>query len=287
MKDTTDFEKISSLQTALQEMIRNSVEAETPDERGTAKLGAIDLATQICEIAKQGDAPVYLINITRKRHLCKRTYASYWIAGCEENQPYAATVIAPATGWRDAGFGGEPFSVKRFGEGWKPKGSPLYYRASQVAEDLCQEINGDLPNFQTIDFSQTNSQGPRLQKTMGVFISQTRIPSKDNLNAASLLYRAYCNALVMDGNLIFEQTHDYRKIGSLHHEAARTLGIENDWHQDYASRVTCEGCGERILSTVARCPTCKWIINEQKVREQIALETQLAAPKGNRQQATK
>ncbi len=204
MTDDSQVVELEELQARLMELIAAGAnEASDADEREEAKNAALELAQRICTIKGEGDAPVFLVNITSKRWLLTRTYSTYWIAGKLREAEFASTVIAPATAWRDAGFGGEPFSVRKFASGWKPKGAPITYRAREIATDLAREINGDLPGLQVTDVnSEGDTQGPRIQKFMGVFISDTAVPGRVALEAAVQKLRVYYAALVSEGNLI-------------------------------------------------------------------------------------
>jgi hypothetical protein len=284
MKAITDDSQqveLADLQSRLMELIaRGANDTSSPEEREEAKVQALDLAQRICAIKGEGDAPVFLVNLTPKRWLLTRTYATYWIGGKVKGELYRSTVIAPATAWRDAGFGGEPFSVLKFEmtKGWKPKGAPITYRARDIAKDLCREINGDLPGLQVTDVnSQADTDTPNTQKFMGVFLSDTEVPGREDLEANTSKLRAYYAALVSEGNMIYERTKDYRMISSLCHVAARELDIETEWHQNLLDRKDCPGCGTKVSSRAARCPQCKWILNLEAVNEQKQLEAQLAS----------
>ena len=282
MKAITDDSQqveLNELQSRLMQLIAEGANEETdPEDREKAKIAALELAQRICTMKGEGDAPVFLINITGKRWLLNRTYATYWIGGKRRTEQFSSTVIAPATAWRDAGFGGEPFSVRKFANGWKPKGAPITYRAREIAKDLCREINGDLPGLQVTEVnSEADTDGPRIQKFMGVFISDTQAPTSDDLDANVAKLRTYYAALVSEGNLIFERTKDYRMISALCHQACRELEIETDWHQNLLDRKTCPGCGSKVAARAARCPQCKWILDPEAIAEQKLLEEQLAA----------
>lgn len=282
MKAITDDSQqveLNELQSRLMQLIAEGANEETdPEDRDKAKIAALELAQRICTMKGEGDAPVFLINITGKRWLLNRTYATYWISGKRRAEEFASTVIAPATAWRDAGFGGEPFSVRKFANGWKPKGAPITYRAREIAKDLCREINGDLPGLQVTDVnSEADTDGPRIQKFMGVFISDTQAPTSDDLASAVGKLKTYYAALVSEGNLIFERTKDYRMISALCHQACRELEIETDWHQNLLDRKNCPGCGSKVFSSAARCPQCKWILDPEAIADQKLLEEQLAA----------
>jgi hypothetical protein len=280
--DDSQQTELAELQSRLMQLIAMGAnDGASQEERDNAKNSALELAQRICTIKADGDAPVFLVNITQKRWLLNRSYATYWIAGKQRGEKFFSTVIAPATAWRDAGFGGEPFSVRRFEttKGWKPKGSPITYRAREIGKDLCREINGDLPGLQVTDVnSEADTDGPRIQKFMGVFMSDTQVPSQEELDTNVAKLRAYYAALISEGNMIYERTRDYRMISALCHAACRELEIETDWHQNLLDRKDCPGCGSKVLRSAALCPKCGWILNVKAVEDQKNLKERIAGP---------
>ena len=263
--------KIDEMRVHLEELLlRGRDEKLTDQEREIARTEANELAAKVLEETSLGDKPVYIVNISNKRYLCHRSYACYWIHGAQKGERYAITEIEAATSYRDAGFGGEPFST-RSAQGWRPKGVADRYTAMTVARDLVREINGDLPSSQASFVSETNTQGDRIKKTQGVFISETKVPSEAQIAACERELAVYDAALISEGDLIWEQKHDYKMIGSMHHEACARRGVSRDWHQNYLDRAACPGCGEQVITSVAMCPTCGWILDGEKMAEQEAL----------------
>ncbi|HEY6339339.1 MAG TPA: hypothetical protein VIW68_12670 [Candidatus Sulfotelmatobacter sp.] len=289
--DDSQQMELADLQSRLMSLIAQGAnDGASPQDREAAKNQALDLAQRICAIKGEGDAPVFLVNLTPKRWILNRSYATYWISGKSKEEQFRSTVIAPAIASRDAGVDGEPFTVRNFGTAWKPKRGTIPYRAREVASDLYREINGDLPGLQAIEVnSEADTQGPRVSKFMGVFLSDTEVPAKEDLEANILKLRGYYAALVSEGNLIYQRTRNYSMLSTLCHRACDYLGIETEWHQNLLDRVPCPGCGASVSSRIARCPTCKWILNIEAVKEQNRLEEQIAAgamnsslPKGKR-----
>jgi hypothetical protein len=263
--------KIDEMRVRMDELIiRGRDERLTEQERELAQREAFELTAKVLEEISLTDKPVYLVNISNKRFLLSRSYSSFWIHGAAKGERYAVTEIDSATSYRDAGYGGVPYSVGR-AQGWRPKGIPDHYTAIQIARDLAREINGDLPSSQASFVSETNSQGLRVKKTQGVFISETKIPNEEDLQACEHEMAIYDAALISEGDLIWEQKHDYKMIGSMHHEACARRGVSRDWHQNYLQRVACPGCGNQVLDSVALCPTCGWILNEEKMAAQQSL----------------
>lgn len=270
---TKGINKIEEQKAHLEEFIRRGRDEKlTPEEREVARMQAFELANSVLDEVTRGEKPVFIVNLSKKRFICSRSYASFWIKGAWQDERYAVTAIHGAKSYRDAGYGGEPYQ-NAFGAGWKPKGVADAYTAMQIAKDIVREINGDLPQVQTSFVSETNTQGLRVFKTLGVFISETEVPSETDLKAAEDNLAYYDAALISEGNLIYEKTHDYKQIGALHHEAAARRGVNTAWHENYLDRLTCPGCGGQVMKSAARCPnaTCGWILNVEAVKNQARL----------------
>jgi hypothetical protein len=64
-------------------------------EREAARKKTVELANRIAMIAEKGDAPVFVINLNKRRFAVVRSWGSnYWIPGCGKKQ-FSSTVIAP------------------------------------------------------------------------------------------------------------------------------------------------------------------------------------------------
>ena len=210
-----NIEELKTLQAELQTLnLRVLNERLSDSEREAARKKTVELANKIASVAEKGDAPVFLINLNKRRFLCYRSWGSYWIPGCGKQQ-FSSTVIAPM------------IISKQGGPGWNKKTETVYCRARQIADDLCKQINGDLLDLGVSStFSMANQEeGPKLRKTLGVFVSDSSIPTKELLKQEELDLGAYYSALVDEGDAIYAKNRDRKFISNLHFEAAAYLGM--------------------------------------------------------------
>ena len=267
-----DVERLQKLHAELQRISARLLNEKLSEpEREKCRRETVKLANEISAIAQKGDAPVYIINLNRRRFLCNRSWGSYWIGGRRADQPYESTVIAPVMVSRQAG------------PGWKAKNNPLearYYTSREVAEDLCREINGDLPAIQVSGpFSNINeTEGPRIRKTLGVFVSESQIPEQKQLNGETAALEAYYSMLVDEARAIYAKTRDRKLLATLHFEAAEALGIDDEeWCMNYAAQQSCRGCGKRINARAAICPLCGWVLDEAAWKAQKEMRARVGA----------
>lgn len=268
---SADVEQLQKLQTELQ-MISGKIANErlSQAERDIHQKRVMEIARSISSIAEKGDAPVYIINLNRYRHFLVRSYSTYWIPGRKKDEKYSSTIIVPAV----ARLQSEAFS-----HATKPT---RYYKAREIADDLCQEINGDLPFFQTVGpFSNLDNladQGNRVKKTRGTFVSQTAVPAKAQLEQETKRLETYYLALVDEASGIFGRTQDRKLLTTLHFEAAENLLIDDlPWCMNFATQKQCPNCGRRVIKSSAQCQHCEWILDEPAYAEQQRIKAKYAA----------
>ncbi len=222
--------QLEPLNAELRVAVATSVNEDvTDDARAEARTRIGEITERIIALAKTGDSPVYLINLTAKRWLLTRSYSTFWIRGKADGEQYSSTRITGRRGKVDTGRGGEMVA----GQGWRVKLDNLYWPADQIAKDLCREINGDLPGLQIPNSS--NLQRGKISKTMGCFVSQTAVPDPDQLAQEIENLKLYYALLVSEGDMVWRKTHDHRLISDLNREAADYLGISREWHESLAS----------------------------------------------------
>jgi hypothetical protein len=204
-------------------------EGVSEDARSEARARIGEITERIISLAKNGDSPVYIVNLTAKRWLLNRSYSTFWIRGCTEGEKFCSTRITGRRGKVDTGRGGETVA----GQGWRVKLDNLYWPADQIAKDLCREINGDLPALQVPNSS--NLQRGKIQKTMGCFVSYTSTPDPDVLAQEYENLKMYWALLVSEGDMIWRKTHDHRMISDLNREAVDGLGLSREWHESLTS----------------------------------------------------
>ena len=252
---------------ALSATVANEELAES--QRELARKKTVELANQIAAIAEKGDAPVYVVNLNRKRFTCARSYGSYMIIG-RGHQLFFSNVIFPMSCSRQAGAS---FSATRRG------GADIgvrYYHAREIAEDLCREINSDLlPLGVASTFTVASSSGPTVRKTQGTFVSDSSIPPKEQLKKEIEDLKRYYSAMVDEGDAIFAKTQDRKQLSGMHFEAAEYLSIQDrEWTMNL-DLITCPGCSSRINRVAAVCYKCGWVLDAARVADQQALKQKL------------
>ena len=267
MYNLAELQRLSAEIATLNARVIN--EKLAPAEREAARRKTVELARRIAAVAEKGDAPVFVINIERRRYILHRDWASYWITGREKESRYSSTVIAPAV------------VSKQGGPGWKRIGivGQEYIRAADIAKDLCREVNGDLIDLgvSSTFTIRNDGEGPRLRKTLGLFVSDTAVPDEKLLHGEEEALKRYYLALVDEGDAIYARFKDRKFISNLAFEAAAYLGVsDREWTLNYLAQIVCQGCGQRIAKTAAQCPNCRWIINEELVLKQRELQKKLA-----------
>ncbi len=267
-----NLEALRKLQSELQVLnLRVMNEKLGDSEREAARKKTVELANRIAAVAEAGDAPVYIINLNKRKFSVIRSWGgNYWIPGCGKAQ-FSSVVVAPV------------IASKQGGPGYNKKTESVYIPARNVAEDICREINGDLLDLGVSStFSSVNQQeGPRLRKTLGVFVSDSSVPEKALLEREEEALAAYYAALVDEGDAIFAKNRDRKFITNLHFEAAAYLGVDDrEWTFNFMTLVPCPGCGAKVSMRAALCPTCKWILNPEAVQKQQKMRESLGLAKG-------
>lgn len=267
-----NLEVLKKLQSELQVLNLRVMNEKLGDaERESARKKTVELANRIAAVAESGDAPVYVINMNKRRFAVVRSWGSnYLIPGCGR-QKFSSVVVAPV------------IASKQGGPGYNKKTESVYIPARKVAEDICREINGDLLDLGVSStFSSVNQQeGPRLRKTLGVFVSDSSIPEKALLDREEADLAAYYAALVDEGDAIYAKNRDRKFLTNVHFEAAAYLGIDDrEWTFNYMTQIPCPGCGAKVSMRAATCPTCKWILNPEAVQNQQTMRKKLGLAEG-------
>jgi hypothetical protein len=112
-------------------------------------------------------------------------------------------------------------------------------------------------------------------RPFGVFISKTEIPSKEDLRAARAALHERLQYLVKEANDSWAQDRDKMQViqKDWHQRAAELLKkgtAECPWMGDRtvgAERIDCPFCAVAIPSTVAKCPNCKEVVNQELYKQ--------------------
>jgi hypothetical protein len=174
-----------------------------------------------------------IANITDQRYMASRMYGTFQIAGCAEGEPFALTRVTART------------TVMDYGD---KRTLPLAITAREIAEDICREINSDA--------------GER--SFLGAFVCAGDSPTDAELRDARDKLDDFYRALVAAADREWERSHSFLFIHDLQRRAAKSLGVEKEWHYQARESEECPGCGERVKPGVAVCKSCHAILNREK-----------------------
>jgi hypothetical protein len=174
-----------------------------------------------------------IANITDQRYMASRMYGTFQVAGCAEGEPFALTRVTART------------TVMDYGD---KRTLPLAITAREIAEDICREINSDA--------------GER--SFLGVFVCAGDAPTDAELRAAQEKLDDFYRALVAAADREWERSHSFLFIHDLQRRAAKSLGVEKEWHYQARETDECPGCGDRVKPGVAVCKSCHAILNREK-----------------------
>jgi hypothetical protein len=174
-----------------------------------------------------------IANITDQRYMASRMYGTFQIAARGEGEAYALTRVTPRTAVMDYG---------------DKRTLPLAITAREIAEDICREINSDA--------------GER--SFLGVFVCAADAPTEAELQGAQEKLDDFYRALVAAADREWERSHSFLFIHDLQRRAAKSLGIDKEWHYQARETEECPGCGDRVKPGVAVCKSCGAILNREK-----------------------
>jgi ribosomal protein L37AE/L43A len=187
-----------------------------------------------------------IANITNQRYMASRMYGTFQIAGRDEGEPFALTHVTPRTAVMDYG---------------DKRTLPLAITAREIAEDICREINSDA--------------GER--SFLGVFVCAGDSPTEAELKSAQEKLDDFYRALVAAADREWERSHSFLFIHDLQRRAAKSLGIDKEWHYQARETEECPGCGERVKPGVAVCKSCGAILKREKALALGLVQQPLAA----------
>ncbi len=121
--------------------------------------------------------------------------------------------------------------------------------ATEVAQDLCREINSD---------GGENS-------FFGVFVAAGDEPTDAELTAARARLEMFYRRMVAAADREWERSHSYLFINDVERRAAQYLGLEKEWFYQVRETSECPACGEKVKPGVAVCKTCGAILDREKV----------------------
>ena len=128
--------------------------------------------------------------------------------------------------------------------------------AKEIAEDLCNWCNNDLPRCDVM---------PNVKPFVGVWWETNPEPTR--LIAMVEAKKAYNKALVAQADAFADTEAGRKNINDLMRSAAREMGVKRTWLYEATEMAACPACGSPVLPEVAVCRTCKAVIDEAKARK--------------------
>jgi hypothetical protein len=129
--------------------------------------------------------------------------------------------------------------------------------ATQIAEDLCDWCNGNLPRCDVM---------PNVPVFVGVWWETTPEPTR--LKEMVERKKNYNKALVAQANSFAETEAGRKNINDMMRAAARELGLQPKWLFLVTDEMKpCAACGTAVMPTVAVCPNCNAILDAEKARQ--------------------
>lgn len=218
------------------------------------------ISDELITLSKRGDSSSFIVNLLNAKFIpngawrVSRSYASFQISGAVGNRPYAISEVQGYKAKIDTGRGGQSVD----GSGWRVKLDSLWVKSIDVANDLVRQINGDLPALLS---------DPKCKKTLGCFVSPTRVPAPELIEKHKAELHVYLAALVSEGNLLWRKTKDYRQVSDLSRMAVDILGVTTEWHENFAALVPCPACGTKIMPNIVKCNACSAILDRKRAIE--------------------
>jgi hypothetical protein len=185
------------------------------------------------EVNRMTPGTAVIVNLTEQSWTLHRSYGTYQVHGRAPDGPYALTPVHARAAVMDLGD-------KRTLE--------VPITASEVAQDLCREINADAGE----------------DSFFGVFVAQAERPGDDELTEARQRLAAFYRSMVASADREWERSHSYLFINDVQRRAARYLGLEKEWFYQARETSDCPGCGEKVRAGVAVCKTCGAILDRDK-----------------------
>lgn len=157
-----------------------------------------------------------------------RPFGTYLVPAAPKGG-YTKYLVKDAVDWRQLGDG------QRF---------PHAIQARALAEDLIKDV-----------------------RDHGVFVSDTATPDQEALDQAKEQSMLYLRRQVENANAEFRQHGNVSLISEHAKAAAEMLGQKPEWLSKPIDQITCPACQERVSPLVARCTSCRAVLNWEKARE--------------------
>ena len=197
----------------------------------------------ICSIFPEGDE--------REYHTVNRSYHPCHVNICKPGEDFATTVIEPVVTSGDIG---------------NDRKQEFRFTARDVAEDLCQELNGRVMG------------DPR--SFLGYFVCKSLEPSQKELSDAKSRLEKTLMTAIRQADSTWTKMPHHELIHDLARKAAKFYGIDKPWLYKTEVLESCAACGEKLKPNVAVCAACGFVVNKARAIELGIIEKE---PKSKKQ----
>lgn len=184
---------------------------------------------------------VKIYNIGPWRHQRSMgSYGQFTIHACEEGKPYSEPTEVPY-------ITNDPVHIDMF---------QMAHRHDS-GRKLASDIVG-IGQFHTVSENLTQ---------WGVFVSADDVPSEDELAKARRALNRTFDRLIGEADGYWNQgPSEYRNVTDMHRMAAKARGVQDKpWARGVQEMKACDICGSPVSPIAAVCPTCKNVLDEERV----------------------
>lgn len=185
--------------------------------------------------------PVKIFNVGPMRHQRSMgSYGQFTIQPCEEGLSYSPATEVPY-------ITNDPVHVDMF----------------QMAHrhDSGRKLANDI-----VGVGQFHTPSEDLTK-WGVFVAAGEEPTQEEIRAATKKLMKTYDFLINEADQYYNQgPSEYKNVTEIHRLAAKVRGQKDKpWARGVQEMSVCDICGSGVSPTAAICPTCKNVIDEERV----------------------
>jgi|SRR6185503_945112 len=185
--------------------------------------------------------PVMIFNVGPFRHQRSMgSYGQFLIHACEDGEPYSKGTEIPY-------ITNDPVHVDMF----------------QMAHrhDSGRKLANDI-----IGVGQFHTPSEDLTQ-WGVFVASGDLPTEAELKEARRKMIKTADRLIQEADTYWNQgPSEYKNVTEMHRWAAKMRGqMDKPWARAVQEMNSCDICGSQVSPSAAICPTCKNVIDEERV----------------------
>jgi hypothetical protein len=166
----------------------------------------------------------YIANVGPSEFFVSRTYGHFQLLPCPKHLPYAITIIEDREDRLDMG-------------------DEHYYWIPIAARDIALDI------VRNEGFDQH-----------GCIVLKGPKPTPAELDEAQLKMLTYYRRKIAEADAEWARYHKYEVIDDNARRACLALGEQREWAYQVVQRLSCPGCGDSVLATIAR-HSCGYILD--------------------------